>query len=301
MPMSVPSWATRRSSLLRLLEVGYPSFEAGSEAIHKTLREEITTEGALALLAHLSFCSVIPEALGHDSTEEKLFSKYTDMVLESTFNFLGFSAKVLEERADSADVDVHAQDYSFIADAKAFRLSRTAKNQKDFKVESMDKWRRGKDYALLVAPLFQYPSRSSQIYEQAGRRSVCLLSYPHLRAWIRAKTTNPSLDIEATVKTVLEGPTVNAQAKSAKDYWTHVNNIFRSQPDCKVSLGVEFRLETENLIHLVRFETQTLTDEIRKVESLSHSKAIEILLAVKKLPQRLKVVRTVSKTEVFDY
>ena len=28
--------------------------------------------------------------------------------------------------------------YSLVADAKAFRLSRTAKNQKDFKVQAMD-------------------------------------------------------------------------------------------------------------------------------------------------------------------
>jgi hypothetical protein len=37
-------------------------------------------------------------------------------------------------RADSADVEGATKDYTIVGDAKAFRLSRTAKNQKDFKV-----------------------------------------------------------------------------------------------------------------------------------------------------------------------
>lgn len=57
---------------------------------------------------------------------------------------------VLTERADAADVEVVCDSYSFVADAKVFRLSRTAKNQKDFKVQAMDGWRNTKDFAMVV-------------------------------------------------------------------------------------------------------------------------------------------------------
>ena len=93
----------------------------------------------------LSQIGTIPESIAHDSTEEKLFSKASDSVL-----------------------------------ARAFRLSRTAKNQKDFKVAALSGWRNSNDYAVLCAPYFHYPKKQSQIYAQAVDHNVCLLSWEHL-------------------------------------------------------------------------------------------------------------------------
>ena len=111
----------------------------------------------------------IPEYISHDSTEEKLFSKVSDAVLARAFREIGLKSTVLKERGDSADVlaesSIHG--YTFVADAKAFRMSRTAKNQKDFKVVVLSGWRKDADYAVLCAPYFQYPSKSGQIYAQA--------------------------------------------------------------------------------------------------------------------------------------
>lgn len=71
------------------------------------------------------------------------YSKYTDCLLSLTYKALGLKSLVIKERADVADVEAFGKDYSFVADAKAFRLSRTAKNQKDFKVQAMHRWKRG--------------------------------------------------------------------------------------------------------------------------------------------------------------
>ncbi len=124
----------------------------------------------------------IPEFLAHDSTEEKLFSKASDAVLSRAFREIGLKSTVLKERGDSADVlaesPVHG--YTLVADAKAFRMSRTAKNQKDFKVVALSGWRKDSEYAVLCSPYFQYPSKSSQIYSQAISHNVCLLSWEHL-------------------------------------------------------------------------------------------------------------------------
>lgn len=126
----------------------------------------------------------IPESIEHDSTEEKLYSKASDIVLARCFRMLGLASKALDERADSADIlakSVSGYKYSLVADAKCFRLSRTAKNQKDFKVSNLSDWRGSEnEYAVLVAPYFQYPQSTSQIYSKALENNVCLMAWEHM-------------------------------------------------------------------------------------------------------------------------
>lgn len=130
----------------------------------------------------LTQIGVIPEWIPHDSTEEKLFSKVSDAVLSRAFREIGLKSTVLRGRSDSADVLAESPlfGYTLVADAKAFRLSRTAKNQKDFKIVALSGWRKDAEYAVLCSPYFQYPMRSSQIYAQAIEHNVCLLSWEHL-------------------------------------------------------------------------------------------------------------------------
>ena len=50
---------------------------------------------------------------------------------------MGLNSIVLKERANVADVECVDKNYSFVSDAKSFRLNRTAKNQKDFKIHAL--------------------------------------------------------------------------------------------------------------------------------------------------------------------
>jgi type II restriction enzyme len=120
-----------------------------------------TTEGFSDILQQIG---TIPEAIAHDSKEEKLFAKVSDAVLSRAFRELGLKSAVLSQRTDAADVTAQSNihGYTLVADAKAFRLSRTAKNQKDFKVSSLSGWRKDADYAVLCSPYFQYPSTQSR-------------------------------------------------------------------------------------------------------------------------------------------
>ena len=113
------------------------NFGNDTEKLEKELETEIKKNGNSSLIDHLRLCGNIPESYGHDTSEEKLYSKYTDCLLSLAYTALGLKSLVLKERADAADVEAFAKDYSFVADAKAFRLSRTAKNQKDFKIQAM--------------------------------------------------------------------------------------------------------------------------------------------------------------------
>ena len=83
------------------------------------------------MLGHLAkgyvelFLSVTP-----DSSEEKLYSKYTDVVIHEAYSCMGFNSLVLKERADVADVECVTDDYSFVADAKAFTAKPNCKKPK---------------------------------------------------------------------------------------------------------------------------------------------------------------------------
>ena len=121
-----------------LLDYGKYRYEKQRE---KKLKEEIQIHGSSRLIDHLRLCGNIPEEFQHDSSEEKLYSKNTDVLLSFAYKDMGLKSLVLSERGDSADVEAFAKQYSFVADAKAFRLSRTAKNQKDFKIQAMDNWK----------------------------------------------------------------------------------------------------------------------------------------------------------------
>jgi hypothetical protein len=93
----------------------------------------------------------------------------------------------------------------------------------------MDTWKHGKPYALIVCPIFQLPSNSSQIYQQAATRSVCVFSYTHLAVLLRyalsGATKEASCDLMKEVFTTVEAL---SPSKDAVAYWQAVNRTILS-------------------------------------------------------------------------
>ena len=58
-------------------------FGEDTSRIEAELKSEIQRDGVTALIDHLRLCGSIPEHYGHDTSEEKLYSKYTDALLAS--------------------------------------------------------------------------------------------------------------------------------------------------------------------------------------------------------------------------
>jgi type II restriction enzyme len=99
-------------------------------------------------------------------------------------------------------------------------LSRTAKNQKDFKVEALNQWRKDADFACLVAPLYQYPNKNSQVYTQATRYKVTLLSYTHLSYLIKNATKIMS---SGKLQKLWEVPKSCGVTSKAQVYWKAID------------------------------------------------------------------------------
>jgi len=275
-------------------------FGDDSGKVEQELLSEIKKNGKDSLLGHLRLCGAIPEKYGHDTSEEKLYSKYTDILLHEAFKSTGFTSVVLKERADVADVECVNDEYGFVADAKAFRMSRTAKNQKDFKVQAMDGWKHGKPYAMVVCPVYQLPSRDSQIYQQAISRSVCILSYTHLSVLVRYA----EFSCDRAMKLLLEiFKTVESlnPSKDATSYWQAVNRTIICFDDRVRSFWKEEKIASVEAIDISKKEAlEYLASERERIMRLSKEDAIKEILLVNKIENRIKVIKSVNYNGLLD-
>lgn len=246
------------------------------------------------ILDHLDYGGVIPEQFPHDSTEEKVFAKYCDALLARALSETGLTARVIEARGDAADVQANHQNlYSLVGDAKAFRLSRTAKNQKDFKVEALNQWRHGATYACLLAPIYQYPNTTSQIYAQAIRYNVTLLSYTHLAFLIRNRNYTP--DDLARLWRV--GQTLT-ETQSAGAYWAAVRTVVleltgRTNEEWERAVADARARLCEQAGEQVRFwET-----EKERIAALDQRTAVRELVKALKIDSKITVIRRTGSTQ----
>ena len=272
-------------------------FGNDSTRIEAEILADLNADGCDAIVDHLRLAGAIPESYGHDSSEEKLYSKYTDALLSTSFTHIGMNSIVLSERADAADVEAATQAYSLVADAKAFRLSRTAKNQKDFKVEAMHGWKRGKPFALVVCPIYQLPSRSSQIYHQAVSRTVCIFTYSHLAVLVRlAEASSQSVALDVLHKILMSTENLNP-TKDAVPYWHQINQTMLGAHPMVSALWRDEKLANLESIAAAKEEgLVALSNERTRILRMSHTEAIQALINDKNIDGRVRVINAVSDT-----
>jgi len=270
-------------------------FGDDSSKIDRELITEIKRDGLAALLDHLRLCGSIPEYYGRDSSEEKLYSKYTDALLAAAFRHIGLTSLVLSERVDAADVEAVAPNYSLVADAKAFRLSRTAKNQKDFKIDVLHGWKRGKPHAMVVCPLYQLPARTSQIYQQAIARNVCIFSYSHLAVLVEFSNTVGQREAQNLLLKILKCSEELNPTKDSVGYWACVNRAMLNSNPAIGPLWQREKLATLESIAAAKEEALAmLAREREQVMRMSREEAIEYLIQDRNIDGREKKVRSVS-------
>jgi type II restriction enzyme len=252
--------------------------------------DRCTIEEIKALLPQ---AGIIPESFDHDSTEEKLYAKFCDYLVAAAFRHLGMDAKAIVERADAADVLIKTTSFSVVADAKAFRLSRTAKNQKDFKVEALNEWRKGAHFALLVAPLFQYPSSTSQIYSQSCRYNVTLFSFDHLVCLLEAQVAGKL--VAGHWEKLFNCGSASNGAKSATSYWSAINSVVAELAGSD-SQSVRKCLEEVYAVIKQRAVAEMTYWAQRKdqLKGLSHQEAIEQLAKALKIDDKIRIIRQYS-------
>lgn len=302
MAISAESIDFRRENLEDIKTNSYPDLQQYSKLIEIKLRNFKEEKGLDCFIDLFRLSANIPEPLKPDSSEEKVYSKYTDTLLCLMFNFIGIPSEVLAARSDSADVVSVDKQYGldFVSDAKAFRLSRTAKNQKDFKIAAMDKWKGSRSQAILVCPVYQLPAKSSQIYYQSVQHNVLILTNSHIA--LLAKYTEKygrDVSLQLLYRT-LEKLKECTQSKSASDYWKVINHSIKHSLDNGV-LWNEENLKINDTINAGKEEGSVFySKEKERIMSLSHVEAIHELLKTSNVISKIQTVQSVSNTEIFD-
>lgn len=237
----------------------------------------------------------IPEDIGHDSTEEKLYTKASDILFAKALKEMNLEVSVLTQRADCADIvaQSHYHRYSLVGDAKAFRLSRTAKNAKDFKVTSMAHWRGDCDYSVLACPYYQYPKSNSQIYKDALDNNISLFSWEYLYILLKegvkedASTNIKELFNQSAV--IANGTTVgNAKVNFLIQQNKNIADIIK-MPQSKF---ISYFDDIKNILVKRGYtEISYYEGEINRVKQLNREDAINELLKSMKLDSKISTIK----------
>lgn len=247
------------------------------------------------VLSLITEIGIIPEDIGHDSSEEKLYTKVSDILFAKAFKEMNFEVTVLRERSNCADIIAQSRyhNYSLVGDAKAFRLSRTAKNAKDFKVDSMVHWREDNDFSVLACPYYQYPKSNSQIYRSALQGNVSLFSWEYLYI-ILSENIHESEDVDLRE---LWNQSYNIMQQTNM---ADANKCFIQQQDANIReiIGLteeQFSDHFDNIKNSIVYrgneEISYYESEIVRIQQLNREDAIRELLVSMKLDSKIETIR----------
>lgn len=247
------------------------------------------------ILSIITEIGIIPEDIRHDSSEEKLYTKVSDIIFAKALKEMGYEVQVLRERADCADIiaQSHFHSYSLIGDAKAFRLSRTAKNAKDFKVNSIVHWRGDCDYSVLACPYFQYPKNTSQIYKDALDGNVSLFSWEILYILLKENVKETQ---ELCLKEIWNQSAFIAKSTAVDKSKT--NFLATQNKNIAKIIGITNDKFEEYFTTIKRLLVSRGSEEIHyyenereRVEKLSRKEAIQELLISMKLNSKIETIK----------
>lgn len=247
------------------------------------------------VLSLITEIGIIPEDIAHDSSEEKLYTKVSDILFAKALKEMNFEVTVLRERSNCADIIAQSKyhNYSLVGDAKAFRLSRTAKNAKDFKVDSMVHWKEDNDFSVLACPYFQYPKSNSQIYRSALNGNVSLFSWEYLYI-ILSENIRENEDVDLRE---LWNQSHNIMQRTNM---ANANKCFIQQQDANIReiIGLteeqfsnHFNNIKGSIVYRGNEEIRYYESEIARIQQLNREDAIKELLISMKLDSKIETIR----------
>ena len=171
-------------------------------------------------------------------------------------------------------------------------MSRTAKNQKDFKIDNLSNWRGcDNEYSVLCSPYYQYPKRKSQIYSQALEKNVCLLSWEHMVFMLNKGIRE---DLNLSLESIWNSSKMRSRSNNLvysnrKDnYLQFVNKVVCEKIGCDMdefnNKLMDFKYD---LIERGNEELFYWENEVLKINNYSREEAIDELIKSKKLNEKI--------------
>ncbi|WP_225378580.1 HindIII family type II restriction endonuclease, partial [Escherichia coli] len=133
----------------------------------------------------------------------------------------------------------------------------------------MDGWRNTKDFAMVVCPIYQLPVKSSQIYQQAILRNVCVFTYTHLAVLVKYADIVGS-DVRILLEEIFRSVILMNPSKDSVQYWTMINRTMLNYDKRIEKLWIDERIATsEGIYVLKKMAIEYLSSERGRILSMS--------------------------------
>lgn len=233
--------------------------------------ETITQEDLLDIILHIG---TIPEMIQPSSTLEKIYTKVSEIILAKAFNQLGFQSQVIHTRSNTGDVLITSPlNYTVMVDCKCFRATRTAKNQKDFKIASLSQWKKENTYALLVMPEHQI-TENHQIYKQSTQYNVQIIYWETLAMLLYLQISEPQKDLHELF--------IPKQGMITTEQLLEL---------IQVPLDINYLSYMDTLaIQRYDFEKEQLLSSVSQISELSKEDLVRLLLKELKIDKKLDIL-----------
>lgn len=148
---------------------------------------------------------------------------------------------------------------------------------------------------MVVCPLYQLPTKSSQIYEQAAARNVCILSYSHLAVIIQLSEIIGKESCVQLVKNIFRSVETLNPSRDASPYWKAINNEILNHSEHASNAWKLEKLATVESISISKEIALTfLSSERERIIRMTHAEAIQQLLDVYKIDSRINYINGVT-------
>ncbi len=165
----------------------------------------------------------------------------------------------------------------------------------------MHTWKREKPYAMVVCPIYQLPTSSSQIYQQATTQNVCIFTYSHLALLLAYSEVDGKVKAEQLLKKIFETVKTLNPSKNATDYWLAMNKTILSHSKKIEKLWeIEKGVATESILVAKEEALTFLAKEREKIMRMSHKEALKELIKVHKIENRIKTINSISDNGLFS-
>ena len=164
----------------------------------------------------------------------------------------------------------------------------------------MDGWKHGKHFAMVVCPIYQLPSRSSQIYKQASVRNVCILTYSHLSLLVNYAEAEGNEKADRLLHKVFQTIPALNPSKNAIDYWLAVNRTILDYSGVIKELWETEKKAATKSVEIGKTEGLTyLACERERIMRMSHDEALKELIKTNKIESKIKTIQSISDSGLF--
>jgi HindIII-like restriction endonuclease len=144
---------------------------------------------------------------------------------------------------------------------------------------------------VLVSPLLQYPTNTSQIYSQAIERNVTLISYTHLKLLLDTYTKH-NLEEVWNIGNRLQGSLTKDQHANSRLYWQEVDKtVCRVVGVAEETIHTYKQLEIDNTRTFGQEGIEYWNSVIVQYKNLSKEDAVVKLIKAEKIEEKIATIK----------